>query len=992
MTNRYNSYAAKIYAEHPIALWALDENTSSLTTETVSNIGDLGEIDVARAIGHSLSMPNGYYVNPLQLSRNDSVPLVFGAYNSTTIYGDGSVPAIVIPAQGFLVERGRYFGLTVEFWINISNGTTSPKRIFGPIGSEDGLYVDGPFIGLKINKNYSSHYVGAWGRPMLVQFSVTQNLTTLTINGASVISMNIQTESIDLSPETTEEGNSLDWLGFYATEETSPIMVDCIAMYAYRVTEDLAKQRFVYGQGTQSVDTIFNTYTTTPISIDYSFSKFGKNRTYPDLFRWENGYMENLEVNNGKLSVPEYSLPLISISGKTVDEWKGLQYGADRQYFKLNDGTDYSGYLAFNSLNVTIDSFRGFYGVFEIPATMSTTQTLFKIENQQTKKNFEILLSQTENTKKIEYRLNSTLLYSENIASEDSKFVVGLDLSNSLKSDDFKDVYDIFTDKLNSKIFVGGYQSEESERVGFSGKIFRIGFYTDNNYQKIKAVAGANSISEDGYFDKDVWSDLEDYISSYTLVPKNNLGFFDLDIAVSGYWENNVSLSSLSKTTAEGIRGLDYFQFNIDYPESETLATNLLSKNSSSEILRSYLIFKEPSDISELNSWGNESQIVAAPATNVVKPVSNQIGKKLKVYNDTVIYVPEVEDALDYSAIIRLEFDVDGIFSKPIRVRSMEIASRSLEETGRNAIGTKFGKELFPYVGSESSKNYKSFNPLIISKSRSNYLYLTKNTGIGLVGENFENRRISFEVNERNSSFYQIGMAQFVMNYSKPYFEISKDLEEDVLVFEIIGSGESNYRIYIDFSSENQSNIGKLYSKKVVGGVESITEEIKIYLNGVEKSSPVIKPGEWYFVGIEFSKPVIFDSFSGNASLCGPAKFDNVSLSLISESELSEKTVFRFWSAIDGTEATPNYWEDWYVEDDVPSNDILWEDFVTTSAIFEPVVRPSLVYNSYIGSNSIIADSYSIDSTTSNILFTFGGYQYRAKTDMLFAEKVSTPL
>jgi hypothetical protein len=475
-------------------------------------------------------------------------------------------------------------------------------------------------------------------------------------------------------------------------------------------------------------------------------------------------------------------------------------------------------------------------------------------------------------------------------------------------------------------------------------------------------------------------------------VPKNNLGFFDLDIAVSGYWENNVSLSSLSKTTAEGIRGLDYFQFNIDYPESETLATNLLSKNSSSEILRSYLIFKEPSDISELNSWGNESQIVAAPATNVVKPVSNQIGKKLKVYNDTVIYVPEVEDALDYSAIIRLEFDVDGIFSKPIRVRSMEIASRSLEETGRNAIGTKFGKELFPYVGSESSKNYKSFNPLIISKSRSNYLYLTKNTGIGLVGENFENRRISFEVNERNSSFYQIGMAQFVMNYSKPYFEISEDLEEDVLVFEIIGSGESNYRIYIDFSSENQSNIGKLYSKKVVGGVESITEEIKIYLNGVEKSSPVIKPGEWYFVGIEFSKPVIFDSFSGNASLCGPAKFDNVSLSLISESELSEKTVFRFWSAIDGTEATPNYWEDWYVEDDVPSNDILWEDFVTTSAIFEPVVRPSLVYNSYIGSNSIIADSYSIDSTTSNILFTFGGYQYRAKTDMLFAEKVSTPL
>jgi len=1009
MTNRYNSYAAKIYAEHPVALWALDDNTESAQTQTISNIGNLGSVSVVEAVGHTLLMENGYYINPSDFSRNTSVPLVFGAYNSTTIYdGSGGVydsddlPSLIIPSQGFLIERGRYFDLTVEFWTNISNRSANPKRIFGPIGSSDGLYVEGPFIGLKIDKNYKAHYVGTWGRPMLVQISVTRNLANVLINGATVISMNIDTESISLSPDKLENENSLDWLGFYATSETSPTQIDCIAIYAYMVTENIAKQRFVYGQGTQSMDTIFNSYTATPVSIDYSFSNFGKNRTYPDLFRWENGYMENLETDLGRLSAPNYSLPAVAITGKTLQEWKNLQFGTNKKYFNLSQEDSYTGYLVFNKLNVTQSPFRGFYGIFDAPNTITEKQILFRVENEESKKYFEILLSSSGGNKYIEYRLNDVLLNSELLLEElyldSDKFSVGLDLNNSLKNETFNEVYELFSDKTNSKIFIGGYEGAVSDRSNFYGKVYKIGFYTNENYQRLNTIV-EDPISEEGYFEQDSWPQLEDYVASYTLIPKNNFGFFELDIAITGYWENIVSLSSLSKTMLNEELELDYFQFNLDYPESEifkldNIYQDVMYRDTDQEILRSYVIFKENENVSSTTSWGNENDVFLVPESNVVISAQEDINKKLEVLNDTVVYVPVTGDSLllDYSVVIRLEFEVNGILSKPIKVRSLEIASRSLEEAGANPIGTKFGIELFPYVKEGIEKNYKQLNPLVISKLKSNYLYLTKNTGIGLVGNFDENRKISFEVNGRQASFYEISTLQFAINYPLPYFEISELSGEDVLLFEIVGSGESHYKIYADFSSLYASSIGQLYAVKVVGGNEIDSPNTKIFLNGVEPNSPTIRPGEWYIVGLQFENPVDFSGVLGEVIVSGPARFDNISLYLISETELNSKTVFNFWSTIDGTEETPTQWQDYFIQDDIPSNDIFWEDFVVTFGTFSPQINPFSVYNTYVGSNSIIADSYSVDATFSNIVFRFKDYEYRLKTNMNFAEKLATPL
>jgi hypothetical protein len=135
-----------------------------------------------------------------------------------------------------------------------------------------------------------------------------------------------------------------------------------------------------------------------------------------------------------------------------------------------------------------------------------------------------------------------------------------------------------------------------------------------------------------------------------------------------------------------------------------------------------------------------------------------------------------------------------------------------------------------------------------------------------------------------------------------------------------------------------------------------------------------------------------FNGVTGEVAMSGPARFDNVSLYLIAEAELNSKTVFSFWSTVDGTEETPRTWGSYYSDNDVASDDAVWEDLFIGEGTFTPGITPFSVYNTYIGSNSIIADSYSIEGNTSDIIFEFKDYEYRVKTDINFEQKIATPL
>jgi hypothetical protein len=143
--------------------WSEEFNTSSLGVQTIevpSSISLYGGMQGVESFNYGIQDTPGYYLSALGLlARNTSLPLVFGASNLTKL-NVSSGASLIVPGKGFLNNKGKYNNYTVEFWARINSDSSLDKRIFGPISSTDGLYINGGFLTLSIGNNFASHFVG----------------------------------------------------------------------------------------------------------------------------------------------------------------------------------------------------------------------------------------------------------------------------------------------------------------------------------------------------------------------------------------------------------------------------------------------------------------------------------------------------------------------------------------------------------------------------------------------------------------------------------------------------------------------------------------------------------------------------------------------------------------------------------------------------------------------------------------------------------------
>jgi hypothetical protein len=70
---------------------------------------------------------------------------------------------------------------------------------------------------------------------MLVHILYLDNSSKLYINGEEVLSLSYKTA--DLEFNSTKE-----WLGFWSYEDVSPIEIDCVGIYPYKVSNIVAKE------------------------------------------------------------------------------------------------------------------------------------------------------------------------------------------------------------------------------------------------------------------------------------------------------------------------------------------------------------------------------------------------------------------------------------------------------------------------------------------------------------------------------------------------------------------------------------------------------------------------------------------------------------------------------------------------------------------------------------------------------------------------------
>jgi hypothetical protein len=1030
--------------------WSENFNSVSLGVEKIQTPATIAmpQSDAIEAKVYGLSENSGYYLvsdNAL-VAKNVGIPLVFGSSNVTKILPNDGKPSLILPGDGFLNEKGKYKDYTLEFWLRANSSSVTKKRIVGPIGSLDGVYVEGPFLIFKIQDYYGSHYVGQWERPMLIDVRVGENSASLVLNGEEVISLNYITKNLSLPPEITQNKNQ-DWIGFYAYDDVTPVEIDCVAIYPYQVPTIVCKRRFVYGQGVEFPENINTAYSGTSVYIDYAFADYTNNYTYPDIGSWSQATVDNLVTDSNFLSVSTYATPQGNFQGKTLNDLyqacSSIQDESDLflTYRPNNSWSSVNGYVYLENFNILNSQTDAVYGIFKIAAFNSSAQTLIRLEDSSSGNYISLDLVNDVVQYKLKYGSNIETLYTSSAIVLNDQFGVGINIQS------FSDYYGgnvaaFFGNRSSLNVYIGGNKTLTST---FTGKIYKISLCSESNIADIDFLFNETGVPKDyenvfdlysgidysgGFADQQFWEyvldggspdsfivqQMSDHSASYSLLPKRYFNNFLLDVDVRAYWEDHIPLTYFAQFINDSknnqVYGLDFIQFNIDYPAPSTYKETSsesswsyqeLSESYSDPVQRKYELLdnhlftgyddyddlKNKSsrsynyDTSEssvktyvtfqyLKSGANKNiryfpSTVGAPKNGIVLPGDEWITTKYEVVDGMIIYPPRGIDIKDIAIVTHIDFNVKGVTSKPIKIRSLQYASQAFDESSPNSIGTRFGTPIYPYKKSGAYYNYKDVNPFSIYKGSSPYLYLTRNSGIQLKGDYdpFINRGLAVAINSEQSDSYKVIAMQAMIRFDEDFFPYAP-----TQIFEIESKG-SVIKFYM-IANDRVGKRAKIYAINESTGL--LADGIAFYWNGNLVKEPTMTIKEWGILGLSFVNSLDFSNFVGSIRVNGPVVINNISHYQSTNLQEVQKINKRPWFKVKylGTEDLPwDFWQSSYI----------WQGVLIVSSTSYYGVNPREIYKSFTGTNKIIVDD--------DRVFGIKSYEYSIYKDSIWVSSTA---
>jgi len=955
---------------------------------------------------------NAYFVceNGKALAKNKGIPMIFGSENVTKIYPslDGS-PSFIFPNKEFFTTDGISKDFTLEFWIKTRPSTKESRRILGPIDTNDGVYVSEGFITLVVDGKFSSHNVSYWYRPMLVHIYIKGDAFYMLINGEQVAQITVDKNTVSLSES--------EWLGIYSYEDINLMEIDCLSIFPYAIPLQLARKHFVWGQGTDPLELINDSFDGEEAIINFANANYTVNKVYPDMERWDAGYYNNLIANTNSISVPDYSLPDIYLGGRDVVEWysdckdlNDLLYPSGNHAknisFRPNiegdewvpiTGTNWTEpcYLNFTSLTFLSNPLSSFYGIFEVESEVIETRPLLHIVNTLNGKRFEINITGYD----ITYEFDGQELAGTGFTVANSHFAVGIHIPTISESFNYE-LASFFGSPEVLSMFVGGNGVST-----FEGKIYRIGFSDQENYQSI-----SEHFQENGIADNADEALLDGHYASYTLSPFFRYNAFFLDISVSSKWEEYFPLSSFASyiETSDGATAydLDYLQFNFGYPSLTTivettidnpdwtyqelfedyndpiqkdygildnavlsgyadyadLAGNIITEyqiDTSQSSLDAYVTFQllaegadEPLSSFTYTKNLTDSYTVYADNQNTNLDPYKSYKTKFRVIDGTVIYPPKAINFKNVAMVVHFEIEQDGIISNPLKVKNLEITSKSLNQKSLTAIGTKTGTPIYPYVKTGIYYSGKSKNPIMLGKQNLPYLYLTENTGIKVLDTDADIEYGSLiPVNRNRSANYLLGAFQLFMKYD---------------IFQEIGTTQAIFYLThrdgdIEFIVTPVESLGRLYISARDKYTKQEYSGISFYQNGIKVDNPYIEKYEWNVVAFSFEEPLDMNNFSGSLSLLFGCTYSNISF--FKSTGLNEfgVTIARTWEDVlyGDQEIDPGNivdWQSWYDENGVLEIPNKWKDVYVLEEARQFSTTPKEIYATYTGTNIIVID------------------------------------
>jgi hypothetical protein len=672
------------------------------------------------------------------------------------------------------------------------------------------------------------------------------------------------------------------------------------------------------------------------------------------------------------------------------------------------NGTNWTepGYLFFNSLNF-VDKLSSFYAIFSTK-NVNDPLPLISIKNINSFDVFDIILEDYT----IKYYFNNELLgsyvideyayeyydyYYEELPTldEDFQFAVGLNFKKFSKSFGYA-ISNFFQSPNFLEMYVGGDTLNT-----FNGKIFRVGFTNSVNDEQISSKFFNNGIVK---YDENEF--LLEHMASYTLKPLIRFDRFFLDIGISAIWEEYFPLTTFASFIKDSrgrkIYDLDYLQINLGYPSItervpetienlgwtyqelyeefntpiqksyeildnpilsgyETYAdlnTNTITRfflNTDKSSIKAYLTFQLLSEGANepLSSFPFTRDLIDccfidANAENTTEQRFRAYRTKFEFIDKVVVFPPTTINIKDVAMVVHFDIKQDGILSHPVKLREFEVASRALEQYSFNPIGTESGIDLYPYVKTGIYYDAKEKNPVLISKKRTPYLYLTQDSGIRLLGPlNAQKEHgIAVPINPTKSNDFAVGAIQLWTKYDGfsfpavpyPVFEI-QTLDKTI---EFVIRSDSSAKRGIIFARNKKT-------KRLESG-------ITFYQNGIRVKNPIVEYNEWSALGIAFDVPLSFNLYNGYINLFRAMTFNNISFYRPSGLGETLGILARSWLRVLTADDIVNFdWGYWY--DENGTSEIKdWEDVYVIDETRSAALTPQNIYQSYVGTNRIVVD------------------------------------
>jgi hypothetical protein len=983
----------------------------------------------------AVSGTHGIPMNPYGLSSNDAyvikeenkllarqsgLPLTYGTASSLALLpSESSGPSMIVPGVGFMNENGETSTYTLEFWSRIHAGSSKKRRIAGPISSLDGIYVDGPFIGIQSQGQESFHYVGEWYRPMLIQMIASEDYVSLLVNGEQVCNMVLKAAGYPDRLNSAQQ--TQDWIGFYCYPDIEKIEVECVAIYPYAVPPVVAKRRFAYGQAVDNADTIDSSYNGSSIYIDAKLAQHSNTYSYPDIGLWNQGVVENLSPTASVLSSPKHRLPVASFLNAQASSWESdlkemsLSTGATIS-LKPNLGwSEIGGHLFFENLSFATDRLRAVYGVFQASLTQDNSKTycLLRIVDRTNKDYFSVELDAGQVTYFFKYgsalpeevfRIGADSQGVAETIRPGEVFSAGLDIA-SFSNSFGGSLSAFFGNPSRLSLYVGG--TAEYTKT-FGGFIHKVGFCSNRNFleaaeffssngtvpviydggiQPVQPVPPPEGVPlivdpdfidpplDGGFASSEYEGTIVDHVATYTLFGSGQTSAFD--VATDSYWEDYIPLSRLAKRVVNSFgkteASLGFVQFNIDYPRAEiTVGQNI---DTTKEIVKSYVSFQyisEGSNKSPLQFFSKSP----AKMNGLVVPDLDWTTKKYEVLDGDVILPPQGIDIRQLSINVHIEMKSPSMQTKPVRIRAMSLVSRAFGSDAPGKIGTKFSKEIFPYTKYGNYNIYSSVVPFSTYKDSSPHLYLTNSSGIRIVGSGTNGSQgIFIPVNNENAPNFLVSSISFSMNSERePFSEEEKKIAE-------IESNDNTVEIYV-VKESSLSDRGRIFARRKPGLSDPSNtvynlNGIVFFINGVPTATPYVSMGQWNRIGMAFDKTLNFSENSGGIRLVGKQLFGGISY--YRQSDFNRRL-----EVASGVNSQMSEVFSLATAEVVPISHFYWgpSKGTGTSRFFGP--NPSEIYGSYTGTDRLVVGD--------DEPLVFGNYFYAIYKDLAVQSITISPV